>query len=393
MIQVDCYFDHDGSSPLRPEVGEAMAAFLEGGPPNPTGIHRASRRARAALERARRGLAGCLGLDPAGLLFTGSGVEALATALYGLARRLPPADRGPVVASAAERPEALAMLEDLEDEGLGWRRVPVGPDGRIDLRAWEEALAGPAGAALLHHANHETGALQPVEEAAALCREAGVPLVVDATWSFGRMELPAAVVEAAGLVALSGHRAGGPAAVGTLWVRPGLNLRPLVPGGGERGRRGGMEPVAGAMGLAALAALREERGVEEDGRIRRLRDRVEEEILGRIPRSFRNGEEPRLPGTSNLSFPGLEGESLAVRLDLEGIGVSVGTACSSGSARPGHVLPAMGLDPERVQSSVRISLGWSTQAGEAQRLCSLLPGLVEELRALHPCREERGSKE
>jgi cysteine desulfurase len=334
-----------------------------------------------------------MGLNPAGLLFTGSGVEAIATALFGLVRRPQSGGLAPVVASVAERPESAAMLEVLEEEGREWRRVPVGGGGRIDLGAWQEALAGPAGAALLHHANHQTGALQPVTEAAQLCREAGVPLVLDATWSFGRTALPAEAVEMAGIAAISGHRAGGPPAVGAVWVRPDLNLRPLVPGGGERGRRGGMEPVAGAVGLACLAALREERGAGEDDGIRRLRDRMEEEILGTVPRAFRNGEEPRLPGTSNLSFPGLEGEALAVRLDLEGVGVSAGTACSSGSARPGHVLPAMGLGPERVQSSVRISLGWSTTAGETECLCRILPGLVQDLRAVHPQGENRGPRQ
>lgn len=370
------FLDHDGSAPMRPEVREAVAAALEAGPPNPTGIHAASRAARALLERARRSVAAFLDVDPAGVLYTGSGIEALVAAVRG-----PFAAGGRLVATAGERPETMELLEQLAEEG--WHVTKIGLDaaGRVEVDRFADALEG-ADLALLHHANHETGVLQPVEEAARACEAHSVPLVVDATWSFGRAALARRPGPAA--MAVSFHRAGGPAGIGALWARSGFLRRPLVPGAGERGRRGGVEPVALAAGAAALVGAFERAGVGERRRVEGLRDEMENRLLEAIPGARRNGGGRRLPGTSNLSFPGLEAEALGLRLDLEGFAVSVGAACSAGSSEPGHVLPAMGLPEEVVRSAVRLSLGWSTRREAVEALAARLPGLVEDLRAAHP---------
>ncbi|GBD43501.1 Cysteine desulfurase NifS [bacterium HR40] len=360
------YLDHNATSWLRPEAREAILACLDE-PGNPSSVHADGRRARARLEKARERLAAVLGVAPAQLVFTSGGSEADNLGLHQTDR--------PVLVSAIEHPAVLAARADAIP-------IPVEESGIVDLDALEALLVRHRpGMVAVMLANNETGVIQPVAEVARRVHAHGALLHVDAVQALGKLDFRLDEL-GADFLAVSAHKLGGPVGIGALVVREGLALRPLVRGGGqERGRRAGTENVAAAVGFAAALAAWSE---EEKRRLARLRDRMEEAMRDQVPEARIIGlGAPRLPNTSCVALPGVDAVTQLVRLDLAGISVSAGSACSSGRIGRSHVLAAMGLPPAVCNSAIRISLGWSTTAAEIERFVEAWTGIA---RALLPAR-------
>ena len=338
------YLDANATEPLRPASRAAVVAALDAGG-NPSAVHAAGRAARRRLEEAREAIAHRLGARPGDLVFTGGGTEANALAIQGLGRGRR------VLTGATEHPAVLAAA------GPGAAVVPVLGDGRADLAALERMLAsGPPALVCLMAANNETGVIHPIAEAAALCRAQGALLHMDAVQAAGRVPLP----EGADSWAVSGHKLGGPPGAGALLLRPGLELPPLIAGGGqERGRRGGTEPLPAIAGMAAAAAA-----PGGAGRLAALRDRIEAGVAGAAV--IAGAGAPRLPNTSCIILPGVAAETQVIALDLAGIRVSAGAACSSGKVARSPVLAAMGLGP-LAGCGIRVSLPWDAPEDAPER--------------------------
>jgi len=376
------YLDHNATTPLDPRVFEAMLPYLREAWGNPSSPYRFGQEARAAVERARNRVAECLGCRPAEVLFTGGGTEADNLALRGVTRAL--RDRGRhVVTSAIEHPAVLRTCKALEADGVRVTWAEVSGDGVVDVAAVGRALGSDTVLLSVMHANNETGVLQPVAELAELAHARGVPFHVDAVQTAGKLPLrPAAL--GADLLALSAHKFHGPKGVGALFVRSGTPLHPLLTGGEhERGLRAGTENVAGIVGLAEALALAQAEAQAEAARVGALRDRLERAILAAVPGARVHGAgAPRVPNTTNLALPGVDGESVVVGLDLHGVCVSTGSACSTGDPAPSHVLTAMGVPPREAQSSVRFSLGRDTRPEDIDTVVRALAEVVARLRAV-----------
>ena len=380
MEDTGVYLDHAASAPLRPEAREALLSFLDGRFGNPSSIHRFGREARAALEDARARLARVIGADPAEIVFTRAGTEADNLAVLGRGR----VDGSHLAAvSAIEHKAVLASAHAAtEDFDCELYLLDVDEHGVISMETVEAALSGSPAVVSVMWANNEMGALQPVAEIAARCRAAGVAFHSDAVQALGKV--PVRVDEvAADLVAFSAHKVGGPKGVGALYVRRGTRLHPLLHGGGqERGMRPGTEDVAGAAGFAAAAEGAEAERETAMARIGALRDRLEAGLRAAVPGLVVNAAgAPRLPTIGNVSVPGADPEALLMGLDLEGIAVSSGSACSSGAVEPSHVLTAMGIPPELAGPSIRFSLGWTTTEAEIDRVLAVFPRVAERVRA------------
>jgi cysteine desulfurase len=374
------YLDHNATTPLHPEALEAMRPYLTERFGNPSSVHAWGREARSALEAARESLAGALGAtDKDSVVFTGGGTEADNLALRGVMDTHP--GGGHLIVTSVEHHAILHTVDHLERRGYRVTRLSVDEDGRLDPEDVRRAIGPQTLLVSAMHGNNETGVLFPIREIAAICRERGVPLHTDAIQSFGKLPVD---VEALGvdLLSISGHKIGGPKGIGALYVRRGTKMVSLHTGGWqERSRRGGTENVAGAIGFARAAELMRDDLERAGRRMAELRDRLESGLSAAIPEVRRNGDPTaRLPQTSSLAFPGTEAESLILALDLCGIGVSSGAACSSGSLEPSHVLTAMGLPHDRVQSSVRFSLGRETTVEEIDCVLETLPPIVERMR-------------
>lgn len=349
MPPVDLYLDANATEPLRPEARAALLATLDLAG-NPASVHAAGRAARRALEAAREAIAAAFDAAPGDVVLTAGGTEANALAVRGLAegRR--------VLAGATEHPAVLAAAPGAE-------LLPVWPDGTLDLGALEAALkAGPPALVCLMAANNETGVLHPIAEAARLCRAHGARLHVDAVQAAGRVPVSLAALGADSL-ALSGHKLGGPKGAGALLLRPGLAPVPLVAGGGqEKGRRGGTEPLPALAGMAAAAAAARP---EAAARLAPLRDAIEAGCVAAGAQVAGAGA-PRLPNTTSLILPGVAAETQVIGLDLAGVRVSAGAACSSGKVARSHVLGAMDLG-ERAGEAIRVSLPWNAPEDAAER--------------------------
>ncbi|MDX6748448.1 cysteine desulfurase family protein [Geminicoccaceae bacterium 1502E] len=345
------YLDYAATAPVHDEVIEAMAAALRD-VGNPSSVHGPGRRARARLEAARRALAAALDASPDSLVFTSGGTEANQLALA-------QARGGPVLVSAIEHPSLL----DAAPEAL---RAPVTADGVLDLEAFERLLAQhrPALVSVML-ANNETGVLQPVREAAGLARRHGALVHCDAVQALGKMPVSLAGLDA-DLLSVSAHKIGGPAGVGALVLRDGLEIAARQRGGGqERKRRAGTENLAGIVGFGRAAELL---GRQDWQRVRRLRDRLEGGVLGHCPEIRIHGAAaPRLASTSCLATPGLAADTQLMALDLAGVAVSAGSACSSGRIGPSPVLLAMGVEAALAACSIRVSLGWGNGEEDVDR--------------------------
>ena len=359
------YLDHNATTPLDPRVLEAMLPLLRDGVGNASSIHWFGQRARAALDDARGEVAALIGASPAEIVFTGSGTEADNTALRGVAG-LAREPRRKIVCTAVEHHAVLNTARALAEEGFAVEMARVGGDGRVDLADLEARVDESTALVAVMLANNETGVLQPVAEVARLARAKGALVHCDAVQAAGKVAVDVRALDV-DLLALSAHKIYGPQGVGVLYARRGARLRPLLRGGAqERNRRAGTENVAGIAGLGEAARLaRAELGGQAE-RLAARRDRLEQRLLA-LPGAVRNGEGPRVPNTTNVSFAGVDAESLLMALDLMGLAVSTGAACAAGAVEPSHVLRAMGLPMARVQASLRFSLGRSTTDAEVDR--------------------------
>jgi cysteine desulfurase len=378
MSDTAIYLDHAASAPLRPEAREAMLPFLDARFGNPSSVHRFGREARAALEDARARLAALIGASPGEVVFTRAGTEADNLAVLGRAREAPGA---PVAVSTVEHRAVLASAGAAAQEGSPLLPLPVDADGVVWMDGVDSALETAPALVSVMWANNEVGVLQPVAEIGERCRSAGVVFHSDAVQALGKVPVRVDRV-AVDLVAFSAHKVGGPKGVGALYVRRGTRLRPLLFGGGqERGMRPGTEDVAGAAGFAAAAAAAEEQRETAMRRAAGLRDRLEAGLREAVPGLVVNGAgAPRLATISNVSVPGADPQALLIGLDLEGIAVSSGSACSSGGVEPSHVLTAMGLPPAVAGPSIRFSLGWTTTEEEMARALEVFVRVVARVR-------------
>jgi cysteine desulfurase len=376
------YLDHNATTPLHPRVFEAMVPYLRERWGNPSSPYRFGAEARAAVEQARRRIAECVGCRPADIVFCSSGTESDNLALRGVACAL--GSRGNhIVTTAIEHHAVLNTCKALEREGWRISYVPVDRDGVVETKDLAAALCAETVLVTVMHANNETGVVQPVEEIAAVTRKRGVVLHTDAVQSAGKLPLRLAGL-GADLVTFSGHKLYGPKGVAALVVRDGTPLSPVTTGGAhERGLRAGTENVAGIVGLAEAVTLAFDGAEAEGRRLRVLRDRLERGVTSAIRGVKINGARaPRVPNTSNMSFRSVDGESVVLGMDLRGICLSTGSACSTGDPEPSHVLLAMGLSAREAQGSIRISLGRDTREEDVEATVKALAETVQKLQNL-----------
>ncbi|RMG18530.1 MAG: cysteine desulfurase [Deltaproteobacteria bacterium] len=380
------YLDNNATTAPAPEVVETMRRVLAEVPGNPSSIHRPGRAARRILDEARESVAQCLGCQPREVVFTGGGSESDTLALVGsfLALR----DRGKhIVVTAVEHSAVLAAARWCKEKlGAELSAVPPRPDGTIDPAAVVEALREDTVLVSVMMANNETGVLLPIREIGEVCRQRGIRFHTDAVQALGKVPIDFGALPV-DLLSASAHKFHGPKGAGLLLVRSGMRLEPLIVGGGqERGLRAGTEDTAHVAGLAKAVELATDglrSGVME--RVAALRDALEEALHARIEGLAVNGPEARalrVPNTLNISIPGAEAEALLIGLDREGIYCSSGSACSSGSIEPSHVLRAMGLPADRLQSSLRLSLSRYTRPEEIEYVAEVLPAVAARVRAL-----------
>ena len=379
------YFDHNATTPVAPEVLEAMLPCFAEVYGNASSIHHYGQQAKARLEQARRQVAGLVGCRPNEIVFTSGGTEANNLAILGTVRAATTEKRH-AITSALEHPSVLDTCRSLEKEGVAVTYVRPGSDGVVAADDVRAALRPDTVLITIMHANNELGTVQPIREIAAIAREAGVVLHTDGVQSTGK--IPVTVAElGVDFFSLSGHKIYGPKGAGALYVRRGSRLRPILYGGHhERDRRPGTENVPGAVGLGAAAELAQRQLTSEAPRLAELRDRLERGLVERLDAvRINGGGAPRVPNTTNVCFDFVEGESMVIALDLRGVAVSTGSACSSGSVEPSHVLTAIGLSPDRAKSSLRFSLGKQNTAAQVSGLLEAIAGVVDHLRALSPC--------
>jgi cysteine desulfurase len=373
------YLDHNATTPLDPRVLEAMIPVLEGGFGNPSSLHWFGQRARGAVEDARARVAALIGASPSEIVFTGSGTEADNMALRGVAgtAREP---RRTFVHTAIEHHAVINTAKALAEEGWPVETVRVGQDGALDLDSLRARVDDRTALVSVMLANNETGVVQPVAEVAKIAREKGTLVHCDAVQAAGKLEVDVSALDV-DLLVLSAHKFYGPKGVGVLYVRRGTRLKAWARGGAqERNRRAGTENVPGIVGLGRAAEVAREELAGEGPRLAGLRDRLEQGLFT-IPGTRRNGEGRRVPNTTNVSFEGIEAESLLMALDLMGIAVSTGAACAAGAVEPSHVLRGMGLPVERVQASIRFSLGRSTTSAQVDRAAAAVAEAVERQRS------------
>jgi cysteine desulfurase len=374
------YLDHNATTPLDPRVFEAMVPVLRDGFGNPSSQHWFGQQARAAMDEARGHVAALIGATPAEIVFTASGTEADNIALRGVAgmTREP---RRKIVISAVEHHAVLNTARALAGEGWPVETVRVSARGLVDLDDLRARVDDRTALLCLMLANNETGILQPIEEAVRLARERGALVHADGVQAAGKIPVDVRALDL-DLLALSAHKLYGPKGVGALYVRRGTKLQSWVRGGAqERNRRAGTENVAGVVGFGRAASLARGDLAAEGARLGSLRDRLEERLLA-IPGALRNGDGPRVPNTTNVSFEGVEAEGLLMALDLMGVAVSTGAACAAGAVEPSHVLRAMGLTAERVQASLRFSLGRGTSEAHLERAAQAVSACIQRQRSV-----------
>jgi len=378
------YMDHAATTPLRPEALEAMLPYLITHYGNASSVYAYGRDARKALDEAREEIAAVIGANPREIIFTGGGSEADNLAIKGVA--LAYKSKGNhIVTSAVEHHAVLDTCKYLEKLGFQVTVVPVDENGMVDPKAVEEAITDKTILVSIMHANNEVGTIQPIQEISRIVKEKGVIFHTDAVQSVGH--IPVDVNDlGVDLLSFAGHKFYGPKGVGGLYVRKGIRFDPLIHGGGqERGHRAGTENVAAIVGMATALKLTAAEMDEEAARLTKLRDRLIDGIVERIPDVRVNGHRTqRLPNNVNVCFRYIEGESLLLNLDLQHVAASSGSACTSGSLDPSHVLLAMGLPHEIAHGSLRLTLGRDTTVDEVDYVLEILPGIVDKLRRMSP---------
>jgi cysteine desulfurase len=383
------YLDNNATTPVAPEVAEAMRPYWLEDYGNASSVHWFGQRAREAVERSRDEIARLINARPAEIVFTSGGTESDNAAIFGVVEAVGALEvrRGTphVITTSIEHPAVLYAVRALEARGVEATYLPVGPGGVVVPADAERALRPETVLISVMLANNEIGTLQPVEEIARLARGRNIVCHVDAVQAVGKIPVD---VERLGvdLLSLSAHKLYGPKGVGALYVRQGTVLRALLHGGHhERDRRPGTENVPGIVGLGAAAEGARRRLADEPQRLARLRDRLETGICARLGGVRINGDlARRQPNTLNVSFEGADGEALVIALDLEGIACSTGSACSSGSTEPSHVLAALGLGRSEARSAIRLSLGRYNTDEDVDDALEIIPAVVERLRALSP---------
>ncbi|NTV64686.1 MAG: cysteine desulfurase [Oscillochloris sp.] len=384
------YLDHAATTPLDQRVLAAMLPYLSEQPGNPSSMHQLGRAALHAIDDARGAVAQALGCARKEIIFTGGGSESDNLAIKGVALGQRLRGRGNhLIISAIEHHAVLHTAEHLEQFGFEVTQLPVDAAGLVRPDDLKAALRADTVLVSVMYANNEVGTIQPIAELGAICRERGVPLHSDAVQAVGMLPLNVEALNV-DLLTLTGHKFYGPKGVGVLYARHGVPLQPQINGGGqERRRRAGTENVAGIVGLATALTMAEERRPAYVARLSKLRDQLIAGALERIPQSWLNGDrEQRLANNANLGFACAESESLLLLLDQQGICASSGSACSSGSLEPSHVLTAMGLSVEQATCSLRFSLGQGNSTAEIEHVLATLPGLITRLREVAPCGSE-----
>ena len=377
------YFDYNATTPMAPEVVETFARVSRDVFGNPSSIHHFGQQAKATIDDARSAVASLLNADSSEIVFVSGGTEADNFAIRGAAEALEPAGRRHLIATGIEHEAVLNTLRALTRRGWRTTLIPVDTTGIVSPDRLREAIDTDTALVSVMHANNEIGTIQPIAAFAAIAHERGALMHTDAVQTAGKIPVD---VRALGvdLLSLSAHKFNGPKGVGALWIKRGTRMQPTATGGKhERNRRAGTENVAAIAGLGVAARLSVAKMSAEAARVSALRDRLEAGILRTVSGTQVNGaQDQRVPNTTTISFDRVEAESLLIALDLEGIAVSTGSACSSGTLEPSHVLKAMGLPAHRTQNSLRFSLGMFSTQAEVDRVVEVLPKLVDKLRGL-----------
>lgn len=377
------YFDNNATTRVAPEVFDAMSPFLTEQWGNPSSAYALGREAAEKIEEAREKAAALLNAEPGEIVFTSCGTESNNSALRSALETNP--GKRHVVTTAVEHSANIKYCQHLQRSGLDVTLLPVESDGSLDLHLLEKCLRPDTAIVSVMWANNETGVIFPIDEIAAICRSKGILFHTDAVQVPGKLAID---VKSLGVdfLSLSAHKFHAPKGIGLLFVRRLTRFQPYIIGGQqERGQRGGTENVAFIVGLGRAAELAVVNLAEENRRVRALRDRLEKAILHTIPRARRTGtSEPRLPNTSNIAFESVEAEGILLKLDEVGICVSSGSACTTGSLEPSHVLTAMGLSPARARGSIRFSLGIYNTDAEIDYLVKNLTSIIAGLRAGSP---------
>ena len=378
------YFDHNATTPPAPEVVEAVVRALRDDFGNPSSVHHFGQRAKALLDEARSAVAELIGAESTDVVFTSGGTEGDNMALRGAAEAAEAAgSRRHVIASAIEHEAVLNTVKALTRRGWTSTLLPVGARGVVEPGALAAAITPQTAIVSVMQANNEIGTIQPIGDLAAIAHEHGAIFHTHAVQSIAKIPVDVRTL-GVDLLSLSGHKFNGPQGAGALWIRRGTRIVSTMTGGKhERNRRGGTENVPGIAGLGVAARLARTKLKTEPARLAALRDRLEQGVLARVPGAAVNGDvTARVPNTTNISFDGVEAESLLIALDLEGFAVSTGSACSSGTLEPSHVLRAMGLPSHRTQNSIRFSLGLGNTEAQVDALVECLPSVVAKLRTL-----------
>ncbi len=378
------YLDHNATTPLHPEVLEAMLPYYKEAFGNPSTIYFFGQETRKATDEAREKVANLIGASPEEIIFTSGGTEADNLALKGVAAALEKKGKH-IVTSSIEHHAVLSSLKYLEKRGCKVSFLPVDEHGWLDPKKVKEAITSQTVLISVMHGNNEVGTIEPISEIGEIARKAGIYLHTDAVQTIGKIKVNVDDLKV-DLLSLSAHKFYGPKGVGALYVRKGTRIHPLLHGGyQERRRRAGTENVAGIVGLGKAAEIASKEMVQQSRRESNLRDKLEKMIKENINHCRLNGHPTRrLPNTLNVSFEFIEGESLILNLDLKGIAASTGSACTSGSLEPSHVLMAMGVPPEIAQGSIRFSLGRDTGKEDIDYTVENLVEIVARLREMSP---------
>jgi cysteine desulfurase len=374
------YLDSNATTPVRPEVVAAMLPVFTENFGNPSSIHWFGQHAKSLIDTARKHVAALINAEASEIVFVSGGTEADNFAIRGIASK-----GGHIITSTIEHHAVMHTCKDLEKQGVSVTWLPVSKDGLVDPDDVRRAIRPETVLITIMHANNEIGTIQPIEEIAAIAAEADVYFHSDGVQSTGKIPVNMKTLRV-DLYSISAHKIHGPKGVGALFVKKGTTLKPLLTGGGhERNRRSGTENAPGLVGFGEAARLARQDLAGEMNRVRALRDRLEMELKSRIEFIQVNGENaPRLPNTSNIMVDYAEGEGLVISLDLKGVAVSTGSACSSGSLEPSHVLTAIGKTPDEAHGSLRFSLSSMTTDEEIDYVVGVLPGIVDRLRELSP---------
>ena len=376
------YLDYNSTTPVDPEVAETMRQAMVDNYGNPSSVHSLGNRAKVAMEAARETIAAILGADPSEVYFTAGGTEADNLALKGAARAQQ-SKGNHLIVSKIEHHAILESAHYLEKNGFSATYLGCGPEGIVSIEELKRALTSKTTVVSIMMANNETGVIQPIAEMAAACRQAGALFHTDAVQALGK--LPVNVNDlGVDLLSLSAHKFYGPKGVGALYVRKGVKLTPLFHGGShERRKRAGTENSAGVIAMARALEIAESKREQEHARLTELGNYFITQVQSKIKDVYLNGDrDRRVPSTVNLSFKGVEGEAIILSLDMKGICVSSGSACTSGSLQASHVLTAMGVDPLLAQGSIRFSMGRYTTKDQLDYTISALPEIIDRLRSM-----------